>query len=101
MGRRLKLQTLLENLKGDRNVYFQPPSNLQMQYPAIVYALDGDYTNHANNNLYFRRKRYQVTVIDRDPDTPLEEKMAKLPRCRLNRVYASDNLNHFVYTIYF
>jgi len=33
MGTRLELQNLLENILGSRNVYFQPPENLKLNYP--------------------------------------------------------------------
>lgn len=42
-----------------------------------------------------------VTVIDRDPDSVFAEKIAELPLCADNRFYTADNLNHFVYNLYF
>jgi hypothetical protein len=38
MAPRLQLQTLLETLT--EHVYFQPPENLKVQYPCIVYQRD-------------------------------------------------------------
>lgn len=38
---RIDLQYLLENILGSRHVYFQPPETVKMNYPAIVYSLDG------------------------------------------------------------
>src|SRR4051812_34274733 len=66
---RLELQTLLESILALPNVYFQPPSNIQMQYPCIVYKRDDSQTDFADNRPYSRTKRYQVTVIDRNPDS--------------------------------
>ena len=46
MRTRLDLQKLLEKTLGSRNVYFQPPPNVQMEYPAIVYKrqkIDNDF----------------------------------------------------------
>ena len=51
MDRRLKLQTLLESIKGVSKVYFQPPETVKMSYPCIVYLLDADKGLHANNSL--------------------------------------------------
>lgn len=101
MDRRLELQALLEKVRGNRNVYFQPPSNLKLSYPAIVYNLEGDDVHRADDSLYSRKRRYQITLIDRNPDSPFEQKLAELKYCRLERAFVSDNLNHFVYTIYF
>jgi len=100
MDQRLKLQTLLEATLGSRNVYFQPPNNVQMQYPAIIYKRDNDRTQFAENSLYRRTMRYLVTVIDRDPDSEIPQKVAKLPMCRFDRHFAVDNLNHDVFTLY-
>ena len=42
MKNRIELQTLLEELLGSKNVYYQPPNNLSMSYPAILYSTDKD-----------------------------------------------------------
>lgn len=99
MAQRLELQSLLEGLT--ERVYFQPPLNVAMVYPCILYQLDGDRTKRANNRLYSRTKRYQVTVIDRNPDSELPGKVIELPLCKFNRFYTADNLNHSVFTLFF
>src|SRR4051812_16096363 len=99
MASRLKLQTLLESLT--EYVYFQPPANIQMQYPCIRYVRDNSKLEHAGNKLYMHTKRYQVTVIDRDPDSELPDKVIELPLCSLDRYFAVENLNHYVYTLFF
>jgi hypothetical protein len=99
--KRLELQALLEGVLGSRNVYFQPPSNVQMNYPCIVYAHDQAKTEFAGNHPYSRTKRYQVTVIDRNPDTLIPDDVAQLPLSNLNRVFTADNLHHYVFDLYF
>ena len=37
MERRLKLHDYLIEKSGTANVYFQPPENLQLNYPAVIY----------------------------------------------------------------
>lgn len=101
MGRRVELQTLLTSLLGTPNVYFQPPSNLQMKYPCIVYKRDQAQTEFANNSPYKNTKRYSVTVIDKDPDSDIPDRVARLPMCTFNRFYTADDLNHDVYNLYF
>lgn len=98
---RLELQVLLENLLGSRNVYFQPPPSIKMKYPAIVYHLATIRNDPADDIPYQRYKAYQLTVIDEDPDSNISENVSNLPMCRFDRWYAADNLNHFVYTIYY
>lgn len=105
--RRLELQNLLEEtLAGENgedreNVYFQPPPDLQMQYPAIVYNRDSSNTGHANNLPYWRLKAYQVTVISSNPDSDIPDRVAALPRCEHQRFFSTAGLNHDVFTLYF
>lgn len=101
MASRLKLQTELEELLGTRNVYYSPPASLKMQYPAIVYSRSDIDNAHANNSVYKQEYAYEITVIDRNPDSEIVKKVSRLPRCRFNRHYPSDNLNHDVFTIYY
>lgn len=101
MGTRLELQTLLEDIAESQNVYFQPPESLRMQYPAIVYSLNRIENHHANNSVYFQNNSYQITVIDKDPDSELVRKLSRLPMCRHDRSYSAENLYHCVFTIYF
>jgi hypothetical protein len=101
MGQRLQLQALLASTAEIDNVYFQPPPTVQMEYPCIVYHRDYEMVNHANNAPYKRRKRYLITVIDRDPDSEIGDKIATLPLCVFDRFYTADNLNHDVYKLFF
>jgi hypothetical protein len=72
-----------------------------MEYPCIVYFQDNADTQFADNNPYRYTKRYQVTVIDEDPDSPIPDLVAKLPMCTFDRWYAAENLNHNVFNIFF
>ena len=101
MASRLKLQTLLENLLGSRNVYYQPPASVSMKYPAIVYFRDDIENFHANNSVYSQTTAYAVTVIDKNPDGEYVKKVSMLPMCTFDRHYTADNLNHDVFTLYF
>ena len=101
MDNRLNLQATLENLLGSRNVYFQPPESVRMSYPAIVYSLDNIENRHANDSVYHMRDRYSVMYITQNPDDQAIRVIASMPLCRFDRHYKADNLNHYVYTIYF
>ena len=98
---RLLLQSSLETLLGSSNVYFQPPNGLAMEYPCIVYKRDAANTEFAGNKPYRYTKRYQVTVIDRNPDSLIPDKVAALPECVFNRHFTAGNLNHDVFVLYF
>jgi hypothetical protein len=101
MAQRLELQARLEDLVGSRNVYFQPGTNVEMEYPCIVYTRSRILTRWANNFPYFLKDRYMVTVIDRDPDSVIVDKVARMPLCSYDRSFTADQLNHTVFTIYF
>lgn len=101
MRPRTDLQTLLEALLGSREVYFQPPATVKMKYPCIVYKRDTAYTDFADDVPYKYDKRYQITVIDKDPDSLIPDKIAALPMCLFDRHFTADNLNHDIFNIYF
>ena len=101
MGTRLDLQTLLENLLGTDNVYFQPPPGHLMSYPCIVYNRSNIRSDHADNSPYIHDKEYSLTVIDANPDSVIPDAISKLPRCSFDRHFVSENLNHDVFNILF
>lgn len=101
MAPRLDLHAILTDILETDQVYFQPPATVMMKYPCIVYKRDYELTNYADDNPYKRTKRYLVTVIDKDPDSKLPDKVADLPMCVYDRFYTADNLNHDVFKLFF
>lgn len=100
MANRLILHEELCTILGSRNVYFQPPEGIRMQYPAIRYER-GDIRNIcAENQVYGQNDVYTLTVIDRNPDSTIVRAISHLPRARFDRHYVSAGLNHDVFTIY-
>lgn len=98
---RLDLHTLLKTILPDNPVYFQQPTNNKMQFPCIIYKRDDSSVQHADNEIYRHHKRYQVTVIVADPDSDIPDKVERLPLCEFNRYFTADQLNHYVYNLYF
>lgn len=101
MGQRLELQAIFTTLLGSPNVYFQPPPTVQMEFPCITYRRDFEQIEYADDKPYAHKKRYLVTVIDRDPDSDIPDKIALLPYCVYDRFYTADNLNHDVFKLFF
>lgn len=101
MNRRLELHELLCEILGSRSVYFQPPESVKMEYPAIVYSRNRIDIKHANDDSYLQRTSYSITVIDKNPDSDIVTRMSKIPQCRFDRHYVSDNLNHDIFTIFY
>lgn len=101
MARRLELQAILEAIPGVTKVYFQPPESVKLSYPCIVYNKDPAWTDSADNVTYRRFPRYQVTVIDRNPDSLIPDRVAELTFARETSCFATSGLNHNVFSIYF
>ena len=101
MAPRLELQSILTELLGSKQVYFQPPPTVQMAYPCIVYRRDYELSRFADDTPYKHDKRYLVTVIDRNPDSDIPDKIAELPKCIFDRFYTADDLNHDVFKLFF
>jgi hypothetical protein len=90
MAPRLELHDVLLDITP--HVYFQPPNNIKLEYPCIVYQLETIRSEYADNRPLWHTKRYQVTVIDRNPDTELPDKVVELPMSEFSRAFMADNL---------
>lgn len=96
---RSDLQEILSELDGPEEVYFQAPP--RMVFPCIKYERDESWVSRADNLMYLFKKRYQVTVIDRNPDSEIPDQVEALPFTRFERFFVKDGLNHWVYNLYF
>lgn len=101
MANRLVLHNKLIELLGNKNVYYQSPENLKIEYPAIRYSKEDIDSKYANNKKYINTNLYTIIVIDKKPDNPVIEKILELPMAEYDRHYASNNLNHDVIKIYY
>lgn len=101
MNKRLELHNTLLELFDSNHVYYQPPENLKMEYPAIVYSKDNINSIKADNINYNNRTRYQVTIIDKKPDNDVINKILTLPLSSYDRHFISDNMHHDVITLYY
>jgi hypothetical protein len=102
MASRLELHEELCAVLGSRNVYFQPPETVKMNYDAIRYQLGGKDILRANGAIYRIVNRYDGVIITRDPDTTLPDKLLMhFKMCSLGTPYPADNLNHYPFTLYY
>lgn len=99
MDKRIKFHSILKSITP--NVYFQPPTNVSMNYPAIVYSRNAMGRLKANGNTYNSNTAYDVTVIDMNPDSPIVGELLKLRYCEFNRQFVTDGLNHTTLKIYY
>lgn len=98
---RLDLQAILKDIEGVNDVWFQEDKTKTLNYPVIVYTRDDSFSLYADNLKYIFKKRYTVTVIDRDPDSLIPDLVEQLPLTTFDRSYKASGLNHFVFNLYF
>lgn len=97
---RQRLHDLLETICPGR-VHFQPPADVQLEYPAIVYRRSPGSSKYANNKTYTHAQQFDVTLISREPDRDdLYEKVLAIPTASHDVFFVADNLNHDVFSIY-
>lgn len=101
MGMRSDLHEKLVNCLGNNRVYFQPPETLKLVYPCIIYTWDGENPKYADDCKYNIKKKYTVTIIERNPDSKIPDYISAIPYSSLSRRFTSDNLYHTVYSIIF
>ena len=105
--KRLELDGILSGIinitepDGDTHVYFDPPMDLKMKYPAIRYKRKKIGKVYANNAAYILRTPYEVIMIDEKPDSEYISKILALPYCEHDRHYTANNLHHDVFTLYY
>lgn len=97
---RLELQAELEEILGSRNVYFNPPPTIKMKYPAIVYHFSNVEKDKANNGAYLIHKFYSVTLIHRDPDNDVVDKLLERNYEMVSQPYTAEGLYHYAFETY-
>ncbi len=100
MASRLELHGKL--LEFVSNAYFQPPSDIQLVYPCIIYNKTDKFKEFSNNGIYITLQEYNLTVIDEDPDSLIADDIESgLQYCSINQYYTADELNHITLTLYY
>lgn len=102
MDNRLELQAKLEAVIGNKNVYFQPPASIRLEYPCVIYSIGSGEANHADNKVYRYTHNYEIIFIYKKPTLSIiEQMMEEFEMCKLTRAYSSDNLNHYAFSLYY
>lgn len=95
------LRDLLKDLFNCDHVYYQPPNNLTMLYPAIRFSINTIDSKYANNKRYAGFNCYDIVVISKETDEPVIQKILDLPYASFDRHYISDGLNHDIIKLYY
>lgn len=105
-GSRLDLHNILIDILGTKEqvksrVYFQPPPTIKMEFPCIIYNRSNRQDFFSSDRIYLSMRQYLITVVDKNPDSLLPDKVLALPYCSYSTHFAVDGLNHDVYTLYY
>lgn len=91
---------LLKKAVDHNRVYFQPPENLKIGYPAVIFHLSKIKLDHADDVPYKGAREYSVTLITNEPEPEVLDEILKIPYTTLDTTYTADGMNHFVFTTY-
>lgn len=104
-NKRLELHKILKGVLTsnnlEANVYFQPPENLKMKYPCIVYTRRYITKNMADNTAYLLDRQYTVTYIDKEANSGVLDSLLALNYCRYMSHAVVDSLNQDTFEIYY
>lgn len=101
MTRRQQLHSELKSL-GLTNVYFQPPENVKLIFPCLIYKMVRLSPEYADNIPYAMSKRYNLLYITKDPDDTMPETLAwHFPSIIHNTSYVNDTLYHHSFDLYY
>jgi len=98
LGRRLQLDAILTTIT--EHVYFQPPEDIRMEYPCVVYEKAPGSTKYADNKPYAYDQQYELKLITEDPDDPIFDELVALSMSKHSQSYVAENLYHHVFAIF-
>lgn len=102
MGKERRIQLHNELLEFADHVYFQPPSNLKLNYPCIIYNKTPSVKEYGNDHYYIKTQGYQLLVVDPDPDSLIADDLEDhFTYCAISQYFVSDNLNHTALNLYY
>lgn len=101
MKSRLDLQKELETMLNSKQVYYNPPENLKMEYPAIRYSKGDINASYGDGIKYIKQNVYDIVVIDKKPDNKVIDMILELPYSSFERHYVSDGLHHDIIRLYY
>lgn len=96
-------KVVLEKIKNNitPNVYFTPPDNIQLKFPACVVTREDFEVKKANNNPYFSSMGYKLVYMSREEADDIFIKMSNTFKYSSFRTeYKVNGLYHKVFVVY-
>nr|DAT35018.1 MAG TPA: tail completion protein [Caudoviricetes sp.] len=80
------------------NVYFNPPANINLKYPCIIYHRLSTDSKYADNTRYQTQYNYRITVLDSVPDSSVVDKLLEeFDLMDIAGTHISDRLYHYYF----
>lgn len=97
---RVNFDTKLRSiLPPEYTLYFQPPTNTVLKPPYVLYKRLDVAQRMASNVKYISKEKYQITVVDSDPDSVLASILTMHPDAHFQQEYPQNNLYHHVFNM--
>ena len=96
-------KVVLEKIKNNitPNVYFTPPDNIQLKFPACVVTREDFEIKKANNNPYFSSMGYKLVYMSREEADDIFIKVSSAFKYSSFRTeYKVNGLYHKVFVVY-
>lgn len=98
--KRLALHQELANILGNAStVYFMPPQEMLLSYPAIVYYVGGGSDSYADNVRFLPRTTFDVTLIEYDPMSAKVDAIRDLKHSSYMTSFKKDGLHQHKFKI--
>ena len=98
------VRDILYTINNTKNVYYDPPTSIQMKFPCFRFNMNNTDVKFADNFAYLRTKRWTVTYITRDVediDPVVKGMLDTFKYCSQETQFKSDNLQHVVFNLYY
>ena len=92
-------QEFIRILGNACNVYFMPPQEMRLSYPAIVYYLGGGSDSYADNVRFLPRTTFDVTLIENEPLSPKVDEIRDLKHSSYMTSFKKDHLHQHQFKI--
>ena len=92
-------QEFVNILSNASNVYFMPPQEMHLSYPAIVYYVGGGSDSYADNVRFLPRTTFDVTLIEYDPMSAKVDAIRDLKHSSYMTSFKKDGLHQHKFKI--
>lgn len=101
MRKRDDLHRLLVSLLNTDKIFYQPPESMKLTYPCWVYGLSTIDQKKADDGSYLNTKGYMLTYMTNKSDDDTWSPILTLENCVFDRTYKTNNMYHYVFTLFY